>query len=102
MRAPPGSPASPAGGHAVLRHIVLGAGDTRRVCGGVCAAGLGLPALLVVADSWFSDSKLMQHIGTMHQVTLLVKGKQSYVFILAMGDMSKDKICRVSAFGLPC
>ena len=39
--------------------------------------GLQLPPPLVVADSWFSDSKLMQHVGHTHQGTLLVEGKHS-------------------------
>jgi hypothetical protein len=42
--------------------------------------GLVLPPPLVVADSWFSDSKLMQPIGQTHAGTMLVEGKQSYVF----------------------
>ena len=41
--------------------------------------GLALPAPMVVADRWFSDSKLMQHVGDTHQGTLLVEGKQSYI-----------------------
>src|SRR6195256_6570538 len=41
--------------------------------------GLLPPPPLVVGDSWFSDSKLMRHIGQQHQGTLLVEGKQSYV-----------------------
>jgi len=48
--------------------------------------GLELPAPLVVADSWFSDSKLMQHVHEAHQGTLLVEGKKSYVFTLADGQ----------------
>ena len=43
--------------------------------------GLELPAPMVVAESWFSDSKLMQYVGDQHQGTLLVEGKQSYTFI---------------------
>lgn len=42
--------------------------------------GLALPAPVVVADSWFSDSKLMQHVHRQHQGTLVVEGKKSYVF----------------------
>lgn len=48
--------------------------------------GLELPAPMVVADSWLSDSKLMQHVGDTHQGTLLGEGKQSYVFTLADGQ----------------
>lgn len=37
--------------------------------------GLDLPVPLVVADSWFSDSKLMAHVADTHQGTFLVQGK---------------------------
>jgi hypothetical protein len=47
--------------------------------------GVALPPPIVVADSWLSDSKLMQHVGTTHQGTLLVEGTQSSVFTLADG-----------------
>jgi hypothetical protein len=40
--------------------------------------GMDLPPPMVVADSWFSDSKLMQHVRAAHQGTLLVEGKASY------------------------
>ena len=40
--------------------------------------GVTLPAPMVVADSWFSDSKLMRHVAQAHQGTLLVQGKRSY------------------------
>jgi hypothetical protein len=42
--------------------------------------GVALPPPLVVADSWFGDSKLMRHVATTHQGTLLVEGKSTYVF----------------------
>jgi len=62
-----------------LRHLVDGAlGALRR-------RGLRLPPPLVVADSWFGDSKLMRHIAGEHQGTLLVEGKSPYVFHLADG-----------------
>jgi len=32
---------------------------------------------MVLADSWFSDSKLMCHISRKHQGILLVEGKAS-------------------------
>jgi hypothetical protein len=51
--------------------------------------GLELPAPIVVADRWFSDSKLMQHVGDTHQGTLLVEGKKSYIFSLADGQKVK-------------
>ena len=53
--------------------------------------GLALPPPLVVADSWFSDSKLMQHVGQTHGGILLVEGKQSYVFTLADGRQIKGQ-----------
>jgi hypothetical protein len=48
-----------------------------------------LPPPMVVADSWFSDSKLMRHVATMHQGTFLVEGKSSYVFKLPDGRQVK-------------
>ncbi len=53
--------------------------------------GLVLPPPRVVADSWLSDSKLMQHVSREYQGTLLVEGKQSYVFILADGRQVKGQ-----------
>jgi hypothetical protein len=53
--------------------------------------GVALPAPMVVADSWFSDSKLMQYVGAQHQGTLLVEGKQSYSFRLADGRQIKGQ-----------
>lgn len=47
--------------------------------------GLELPAPIVTADSWFSDSKLMTHLHHQHQGTLLVEGKVTYTFTLADG-----------------
>ena len=51
--------------------------------------GMALPAPLGVADSWFGDSKLMQHVRDAHQGTLLVEGKASYCFTLADGRQVK-------------
>lgn len=51
--------------------------------------GLDLPAPVVVADSWFSDSKLMGHVEETHQGTLLVQGKTSYTFYLKDGRKVK-------------
>lgn len=48
--------------------------------------GLALPPPIITADSWFSDSKLMAHVRTQHQGTLLVEGKVSYTFPLADGQ----------------
>jgi hypothetical protein len=53
--------------------------------------GLDLPPPMMVADSWFSDSKLMQHVHDAHQGTLLVEGKQSYTFTLADGQKVKGR-----------
>jgi hypothetical protein len=43
------------------------------------------PPPVVVADSWFGDSKLMRHMRQQHHGTLLVEGKKSYTFALADG-----------------
>ena len=43
--------------------------------------GLELPAPLVVADSWFSDSKLMAHVAHTHQGTLL-GARQDHLYLL--------------------
>jgi hypothetical protein len=51
--------------------------------------GVDLPSPIVVADSWCSDSKLMRHVATAHQSTLLVEGKSSYVFTLPDGRQVK-------------
>ena len=53
--------------------------------------GLDLPPPMMVADSWFSDAKLMQHVHDAHQGTLLVEGKQSYTFTLADGQKVKGR-----------
>lgn len=47
--------------------------------------GLQLPPPIAVADSWFSDSKLMRHVSDAHQGTLLVQGKTTYTFYLEDG-----------------
>jgi hypothetical protein len=51
--------------------------------------GVTLPPPLVVADSWFSDSKLMHHVAMTHQGTFLVEGKSTYVFALPDGCQVK-------------
>jgi hypothetical protein len=51
--------------------------------------GVALPPPVVVADSWFSDSKLMYHVATTHEGTLLVEGKSTYVFRLTDGRWVK-------------
>jgi len=55
----------------------------------LCRRGLERPAPLVVADSWFSDSKLMAHVATTHQGTFLVQGKATYTFYLKDGRKVK-------------
>jgi hypothetical protein len=51
--------------------------------------GVALPPPIVVADSWFSDSKLMRHVSMTHHGTFLVEGKSSYVFDLPNGQQVK-------------
>jgi hypothetical protein len=51
--------------------------------------GVHLSPPIVVADSWFSDSKLMRRVATTHGGTLLVEGKSTYVFELADGRQVK-------------
>ena len=51
--------------------------------------GFTLAPPMVVADSWFSDSKLMRHVAKAHQGTLLVQGKRSYTFTLESGQKVK-------------
>jgi hypothetical protein len=51
--------------------------------------GVELPPPMVVADSWFSDSKLMRHVTTTHMGTFLVEGKSTYTFALPNGRQVK-------------
>jgi hypothetical protein len=51
--------------------------------------GVDLPPPIVVADSWFGDSKLMRHLARTHEGTLLVEGKSTYVFTLPDGRQVK-------------
>ena len=51
--------------------------------------GVALPPPMVVADSWFSDSKLMRHVATTHEGTFLVEGKSTYTFALPNGRQVK-------------
>jgi len=61
--------------------------DTRLAA---CAKrGVTLPAPMVVADRWFSDSTLMRHVAAAHQGTLLVQGKRSSTFTLEDGRKVK-------------
>jgi hypothetical protein len=54
-----------------------------------CRRGVALPPPMVVADSWFSDSKLMRQVATTHKGILLVEGKSTYVFALPDGRQVK-------------
>jgi hypothetical protein len=47
--------------------------------------GLALPAPLVVAESWFGDSKLLAHVAHYQCGTVVVEGKSPYVFQLSDG-----------------
>jgi hypothetical protein len=51
--------------------------------------GVELSSLMLVADSWFGNSKLMQYVRDAHQGTVLVEGKASYCFTLADGRQIK-------------
>src|SRR5262249_6888184 len=51
--------------------------------------GVELSPPMVVADSWFSDSKLMRLVAATHEGTLLVEGKSTYVFALPDGRQVK-------------
>jgi hypothetical protein len=51
--------------------------------------GVDLPPPMVVADSWFGNSKLMHHVTMTHQGTFLVEGKSTYVFTLPGGRQVK-------------
>jgi hypothetical protein len=51
--------------------------------------GLQLTPPVLVADSWFGDSKLMGHVATTYGGTLLVEGKSTYVFALPDGRQVK-------------
>ena len=68
-------------------HWVQGMLDGRLAA--FCRCGVALPPPMVVADSWFSDSKLMRHVATAHEGTLLVEGKSTYVFALPDGRQVK-------------
>jgi hypothetical protein len=52
-------------------------------------SGMALPPPMVVADSWFSDSKPMRLVATTPGGTLLVEGENIYVFALADGRQVK-------------
>ena len=54
--------------------------------------GVALPPPIIVADSWFGDSKLMHHVATAHQGTFLVEGKSTYVFDLPDGRHQRPRL----------
>jgi hypothetical protein len=54
-----------------------------------CRRGVALPPPMVVADSWFSDSKLTRLVAATHRGTLLVEGKSTYIFELPDGRQVK-------------
>jgi hypothetical protein len=47
--------------------------------------GLVLPPPLIVADSWFGDSKWLAHVASHQRGTAVVEGKRTYVFRLSNG-----------------
>jgi hypothetical protein len=47
--------------------------------------GLVLPPPLIVADSWFGDSKWLAHVAHYQRGTAVVEGKRPYVFRLSNG-----------------
>jgi DDE superfamily endonuclease len=51
--------------------------------------GVPLSPPIVVADSWFGDSKLMRRVAATHAGLLLVEGKSTYVFALSDGRQVK-------------
>jgi hypothetical protein len=51
--------------------------------------GVHLPPPIVVADSWFGDSKLMRRVAAASKGLLLVEGKSTYVFQLPDGRQVK-------------
>ena len=61
--------------------------------------GVALPPPMVVADSWFSDSKLMRHVATTHEGTFLVEGKSTYTFALPDGRQVKGMTCSSTVSG---
>jgi Transposase DDE domain len=50
-----------------------------------------LPPPLIIADSWFGESGLMQHVTTSQQGLLVVEGKTSYSFQLPNGRQVKGQ-----------
>src|SRR5262245_23265885 len=61
--------------------------------------GVALPPPMFVADSWFSDSKLMPHVAITNQGTCLVEGKSTMSSICLMGGRLKATTCSSTAIG---
>jgi hypothetical protein len=57
--------------------------------GGLRRRGVNRPPPIVVADSWFGDSKLIRRVAATHDGLLLVEGKSTYVFQLSDGRQVK-------------
>jgi len=85
-RPDPGGPGAPCRDKLTWARMML---DERLTA--LARRGVQLPPPMVVADSWLSDSKLMQHVDHTHQGTLLVEGKPSYVFTLPDGRQVKGQ-----------
>jgi hypothetical protein len=62
-----------------------------RTWAALCRRCRRLPPPLVIADSWFGDSRLMAHVATCQGGTLMVEGKSSYVFQLPDGRQVKGQ-----------
>src|SRR5262245_54008765 len=62
--------------------------------------GVELPPPMVVADSWFSDSKLMCHVGRPTGVRSSWKGRVPIASLWQMGGRSRATTCSRTASGL--
>jgi hypothetical protein len=61
--------------------------------------GVELPPPLVVAESWFGDSKLLRHVAITHEGPLLVEGKSPSVFALPDGRQGKGSALQQHSHG---
>lgn len=55
------------------------------------ARGLHLTSSLMVADSWFGDSTLLDDLLATYHITMIVEGKSAYVFYSPDGTRIKGK-----------
>src|SRR5215471_8754576 len=62
--------------------------------------GVELPSPMVVADSWFSDSKLMRHVATTTRAPSSWKGRVPTPSHCPMGGRSRATTCSRTAIGL--